>query len=74
MLCCEPVLGDLWVASGNKVILLDTHLLTFQVRETSDAGAAECRVYPPVVQYTVKMSLYCLSRCYFHCRAAAPSP
>ena len=29
--CCEPVLGDLWVGRGNKVMLVDTHMLTFQV-------------------------------------------
>lgn len=34
VLCCEPVLGDLWIGLGNKMIVLDTHMLTFQVRET----------------------------------------
>ena len=29
--CCEPVLGDLWVGRGNRIILVDTHMLTFQV-------------------------------------------
>ena len=33
VLCCEPVLGDLWIGLGNKVIVLDTHTLTFQVRQ-----------------------------------------
>lgn len=70
VLCCEPVLGDMWIGSGNKVILLDTHLLSFQVREISvrvwsiPTGSPVCHEDVPC----------CPSRYYFHCPAAAPIP
>lgn len=56
VLCCEPVLGDMWIGSGNKVILLDTHLLSFQVREIS----VRVWIIPLVVQCVMRMSLVVL--------------
>lgn len=71
VLCCEPVLGDMWIGSGNKVILLDTHLLSFQVREISVKSVDYIPTSSPVCHEDVP---YCPSRYYFHCPAAAPIP
>ena len=38
--CCEPVLGDLWVGRGNRIILVDTHMLTFQTLITLPVTSA----------------------------------